>query len=127
VVPGNPASNPDQELFQGTWKVSKVLFRGQELPPADIDMIFAGDQFTLQAGGGANAATFRLNPTKDPKEIDVVFQRLGVTWPGIYRLEGDRLLLCLNTEGRERPRDFTGSRFFYYEVQRQPEGQRQDR
>jgi RNA polymerase sigma factor (sigma-70 family) len=121
-----PAQKPrtDQELLQGTWKVSKVLFGGQEVPKEDIDMIFVGDQFTVRAKGAANTATFRLNPTKDPKEIDVVFLALGVTWPGIYRLEGDHLLLCMNTQGRERPADFTGRRFFYYEVQRQPEGQR---
>ena len=113
----------DQELLQGTWKVAKMWFGGRELPVAAIDMIFAGDQFTQRAAGTTSQATIRLDPGKDPKEIDFLFPRRA-TWRGIYQLKGDQLLLCWNTEGRERPADFTGERFYYYELRRQPERQR---
>jgi RNA polymerase sigma factor (sigma-70 family) len=113
----------DQQLLQGTWKVAKMWFGGQEMPVEAIDMIFAGDQFTQRAAGTTLQASFRLDPGKDPKEIDFLFPR-RVTWRGIYRLEGDHMLLCWNTEGPERPADFTGKRFYYYELRRQPEGQR---
>jgi uncharacterized protein (TIGR03067 family) len=63
--------------------------------------------------------TFRVDPSKDPKEIDFVVAQ-GVTWPGIYWLEGDRLQLCVDTQGRERPASLSGERFFYYEMQRVP-------
>jgi RNA polymerase sigma factor (sigma-70 family) len=107
----------DQELLQGTWMATKVLFAGQEMPAADMDMIFAGDQLTIRAGEASRQVSFHLNPGKDPKEIDCIPAQ-GATLPGIYRLEDDRLQLSLNMQGRERPTDFTGERFFYYEFRR---------
>jgi RNA polymerase sigma factor (sigma-70 family) len=113
----------DQELLQGTWKVTKMWFGGREGLKEDIDMIFAGNQFTQRAVRSTFQASFRLDPGKDPKEIDFLFAR-RVTWRGIYRLEGDHLLLCWNTNGRKRPADFTGEDFYYYELRRPPQGPR---
>jgi uncharacterized protein (TIGR03067 family) len=102
----------DAELLQGTWHVAKVRLRGQELPAANLEMIFAGERVTLRSPLlPPNAKTFRLDPSKDPKEIDVILPD-GRVWPGIYRLEADALQLCLNTEGRERPTRFSPERFF---------------
>jgi uncharacterized protein (TIGR03067 family) len=69
------------------------------------------------------SATFRVDPSKDPKEIDLSNPN-GVTEPGIYRLDGDRLQLCVNTEGRERPARLSRERFLFYELRRPPGGRR---
>ena len=86
--------------------------------------VFAGDRVTLQFPGMPPLlATFRVDPSKNPKEIDLLFAG-SVTWPGIYRLEGDRLQLCIDSQARERPAKLNGEKFFYYELQRPAAGQR---
>jgi RNA polymerase sigma factor (sigma-70 family) len=109
---------PDPERLQGTWKVARMWFRDQELPAGNMEIIFAGDQVTLRSAFmPPMTATFRVDPSKDPKEIDLAYPN-GVTDPGIYRLDEDQLQLCVNTEGRERPADLGPGRFFYYELRR---------
>jgi uncharacterized protein (TIGR03067 family) len=115
-----PKPKTDQELLQGTWKVAKLWFGGREVVVADLEMVFAGDQIAQRGEGRALQASFRLDPGKDPKEIDFLFPQ-RVTRRGIYRVEGDHMLLCWNLEGPERPADFTGKRFYYYELRRQLE------
>jgi RNA polymerase sigma factor (sigma-70 family) len=116
----------DAELLQGTWKAARLWVGGQQVPPLNLEMIFAGDGFTMRADilPQPMSATFRVDPSKDPKEIDLVYPN-GVTNPGIYRLDGDRLQLSINTEGAERPANFSpDKRFWQYELQRTTVGQR---
>jgi RNA polymerase sigma factor (sigma-70 family) len=114
-------SQTDPQL-QGRWKAARVWFQGQEVPPVNLEIAFAGDRFTMGADIFAPmSATFRVDPNKDPKEIDLFYPDTGVTNHGIYRLDGDHLQLSINTEGPERPANLSRERFFYYELQRQPE------
>lgn len=55
------------------------------------------------------AATFSLDPTKSPKEIDWVFpsrQQPAYILKGIYSLQGDAVTICLGPDRGPRPRDF---------------------
>jgi uncharacterized protein (TIGR03067 family) len=56
--------------------------------------------------------TFRIDPAKNPKEIDLtsasdVPGAKGLTLPGIYKLDGDTLTVC-RASGPEvkRPKEF---------------------
>jgi uncharacterized protein (TIGR03067 family) len=115
-----PKAQTDPDLLQGTWNATSVRAPRGPLPGDGIDIVFAGDRVTLRFPGiPPLSPTFRVDPSKDPKEIDLVVGP-GVTWRGIYRLEGDRLQLCVDTEARERPASLSGERFFCYELQRVP-------
>ena len=121
LTPGRKAPT-DAELLQGTWKAARVWFHDQEVPPVNLEMVFAGDRFTMRSDIMAPmSATFRVDASKDPKEIDLVYPN-GVTNPGIYRLEGDRLQLSINTEGPERPANLGPGKSFYYTLQRPTAG-----
>jgi RNA polymerase sigma factor (sigma-70 family) len=123
LLPGRKAQT-DAERLQGTWKAARVWIRGQEVPAGNLEMIFAGDRVTWQADFMPPlVGTFRLDPGKDPKEIDRFFPN-GAKDLGIYRLDGDHLQLCIDTEGRERPASLSRERFFYFELERAPAGQR---
>jgi RNA polymerase sigma factor (sigma-70 family) len=123
LLPGRKAETDAQRL-QGTWKATRVWLRGQEVPAGNLEMIFEGDRVTWQADFMPPlVATFRLEPSKDPKEIDRFFPN-GTRDLGIYRLDGDHLQLCVDPEGRERPASLSRERFFYFELQRVPAGQR---
>jgi uncharacterized protein (TIGR03067 family) len=111
----------DRELLQGTWGALEVWGQGQALPPDGVRATFFEDEFNLRLGNQAIIpSTYRLDPTKDPKEID--FSRgPGDLLLGIYRLDGDRLQVCMNMNGPDRPTDFaktTDQRLFIYEFRR---------
>jgi RNA polymerase sigma factor (sigma-70 family) len=100
----------DQERLQGSWAVVAAEVSGkkasaEELKEIALTLDFAGDKVLLTQGGGSEEAAFRLDPTKDPKEIDLIVGKTDVH-RGIYRLEGDRLTLCESHPPQERPAAF---------------------
>jgi RNA polymerase sigma factor (sigma-70 family) len=112
----------DAKLLQGTWKAAKVWLHGQEIPPVNLEMSFAGDRFTMRADiMPPSSATFRVDSSKNPKEIDLFYPN-GVTNRGVYRLDGDHLQLSIDTDGRDRPANLAPNAFFYYELQRRTAG-----
>jgi uncharacterized protein (TIGR03067 family) len=115
-----PIGNPDAKDLQGEWQAVDRQRNGQSEERfvkalKNSRWIFQGEQaigFTFSAGNlmpprGRRKWLFTLDPTKQPKEIDVVITRLDedATVPGIYSLERGRLTICQNPE-RKRPTDF---------------------
>jgi len=105
---------PDQEALQGTWQAVALELNGEladarAQAQARTRYTIKGSQW-LNGQGGEAAVT--LDPTKTPKEIDIVATgglgvEKGVTYRGIYQIKGDVLKLCLNGGNMERPREFT--------------------
>jgi RNA polymerase sigma factor (sigma-70 family) len=113
-----PEKKPDpardeQAKLQGTWVAVSAERGGQKAPAAQIKsftVVIKGDRITFNPDTENRVSTFELDPSKDPKEIDLTPQdgpRKGRTSPGIYSLEGDVLKLCSdNGDGQDRPRAF---------------------
>ena len=74
----------------------------------DVKVIFQGNMMTLQYGK-EEKGTFKLDPSKKPKAMDVTLERKGKkeTALFIYELNGDNLKLCWRKPGGERPTSFT--------------------
>jgi uncharacterized protein (TIGR03067 family) len=93
------------------------------MPDQGMRLTFAGDTCTITANLiQPRSARWRLDPDRTPKEITLT-PKPGVTWPGIYLLEGDSLKLCLNQGGPDRPAKFTGlggRTFYLYVLEREP-------
>jgi uncharacterized protein (TIGR03067 family) len=64
----------------------------------------ADGTFKTAFTGGEINGTYRLDPSKQPKEITSVAD--GKTMAGIYQLDGDNLKICFAWFGEARPRDF---------------------
>jgi uncharacterized protein (TIGR03067 family) len=110
-----PEEQKDQDLIQGTWKVVKLEYEGRVNTDhfREDRYIFKGDQVTLVGGGQEYfKMTFKLDPAKQPKTIDMTITEgvanVGRIDLGIYRLDKDTLTLSRN-RGDERPKDFTGA------------------
>ena len=113
-----PLSNPAEVKteLEGTWAVKSLLFRGAESKDArdrKAEWVFKGDKTMVRFEGKDDSEgwqTFRLDSTKDPKEIDL--QGPGGTAKGIYRVEGDTLTICLPLPfvTKERPTKFESDR-----------------
>src|SRR5262249_26145838 len=104
--PPKPASAVKAELarLQGAW----------ENPRANWRLTITGDKWVVtdtKTGRVVADATFKIAPSKSPKQIDVNFKRFGLRY-GIYKIEGDTLTHCqgaVRGMPAGRPKDFKGS------------------
>jgi uncharacterized protein (TIGR03067 family) len=110
---GGKGAKSDKELLQGAWKIVSADMGGKKADDDELarmqekPMVFKGDKLISRY-----ESDFKLDPTKDPKEIDVVpldgpETEKGKTFRGIYRLEGDQLTICTGLPDGVRPKGFT--------------------
>jgi uncharacterized protein (TIGR03067 family) len=125
-------SSAETEL-QGRWTVSVFDFRGYWLtaygPTGEYyrNMLVTFKDRTMHIRSqGKREPTgvefiwdhlYKIAPNKTPKEIDVTHTLWSddgkptateVVWRGIYDIQGDRLVICLNrSENAKRPKEFT--------------------
>jgi uncharacterized protein (TIGR03067 family) len=99
--------------LQGAWVVVAGEREGQ---PADIlqdlgfrdgRFVFEGDRVTLHTGGLQRVGTVATYPGTAPQAIDIHLEGgAGKLLLGIYTVRGDRITLCLATDGGRRPETF---------------------
>jgi uncharacterized protein (TIGR03067 family) len=107
------AVKDELERHQGTWSVTSSVYDGQpasEPVVRSIRRIVAGDHVVWERDGKSFAGTkIELDPAREPKAIDVIPDGgpdRGRRVLGIYKLQGDRLTICMAAPGRPRPTEF---------------------
>jgi uncharacterized protein (TIGR03067 family) len=114
-------SPSDLVSLQGTWRVTAAVLGGQPFPGGEIKMVFSGNQCQLVQGNGPPfAMTFALDPTQDPKTINLI-NAAGQIALGIYWISGNELKISYNDVGTQRPTALVstpGSNTLSYELQR---------
>ena len=108
------AVKKDLQKLQGTWTVVSMEMDGK-LMSADarqkIKLTLHGENYVFKNGGGGNAGLYKLDPTKDPKELDIVVAggaENGKVYLVIYKIEGNTMTQCMELSNKNRPREFTG-------------------
>jgi RNA polymerase sigma factor (sigma-70 family) len=120
--PGDPderaLAKADLDLMQGVWtrvstEIQGNVTRYDDTPPK---LTVRKDGFTFgmdQAGKPLDTEKVELHPNQKPKAIDLTpggdtsGPLKGKTYPGIYKIEGDTLNLCLSIKaGSKRPTKF---------------------
>jgi uncharacterized protein (TIGR03067 family) len=106
----------DAELkrFEGTWTIQSLKVDGNDLPPsatADTRLVIeAGGAYTHTEGGVTTHGTFKLDPSADPRTIDITFTdgpQKGGKIEGIYKLKDDTYTLCFALDNKPRPKEFS--------------------
>lgn len=106
------AVKKDEDMLQGTWLLIGVVNNGKTIPEADLKKgtgtryVIEGNKILMTVDKEELERTFKIDPSKKPKEIDVIDKR--EPFKGIYELKGDRLIICrpMKPSG-DRPKDFT--------------------
>jgi len=108
VAAGDDDVQKEIKALQGTWKAVALEAGGNPLPKEAIPDF----TYTIGADGKATGK-MAVNPKKSPKTIDNVHEsgsQKGKGQYGVYKLEGDKLTVCMTPPGRaegDRPKDFT--------------------
>jgi uncharacterized protein (TIGR03067 family) len=109
MVPAGDQTD-DAKLIQGTWVVDPNAYKDvkdQEVVKEmkAVRVVFKGDSCTFKHPPGIEEkGSFRLDPSKKPKQIDLLSDMGTVRAQGIYELQKDHLKLCwdrqFKTQGR---------------------------
>src|SRR5262245_35736923 len=113
AAPAPAEKKKDEEKFQGTWTVVSMEYGGQKTPDDEIKavtLIIKDDLITIDKGKTDERMTFKLDPAKKPKTIDLLVKRevgKDLPVPGIYEVKDDELRICFAKAGEgERPTEF---------------------
>jgi uncharacterized protein (TIGR03067 family) len=109
IQPAQDAVKADLDKLEGEWKLVSKEDRGKKAPDSVVTLTFKGDQAVLIANMEKTKATCKIDPSKEPKTIDIA--SVGPKGEeslllGIYKLEGDTFTLCRATGSAERPIEF---------------------
>jgi uncharacterized protein (TIGR03067 family) len=91
------------EALRGNWNVMEA-HNGVHTQWSMVE-----DSLQIRIGGVSIDAKFKVNPTKKPKEIDIITLAADGSdrvMPGIYKLDGDMLEICVDHSGKKRPTEF---------------------
>ena len=103
-----PEAADDLKRLTGDWKVVALEANGKKAPAAELEGMrwsFSGAEvrFTDPGEEPGGKTSVKLDPTQSPKHIDLVTlegKSKGTTSQGIYKLEKDRLVICLRDPSR---------------------------
>ncbi len=104
----------DKTKMQGTWTIVEAVRDGEEAIPEEqrkeLRLTIKDDKRTIKVGDEVlSEATYTLDTASKPKGITVKVSTGPLKdkeLPGIYEFDGDKLKICLNLEGNERPKEF---------------------
>ncbi len=102
----------DIDRLQGTWNITSLESNGQAMGEAFVNgakIIIQGDAFTTVSMGATYKGTFKVDPSRTPKTLDLTFTEgpeKGQTTPAIYELDGDTWKICLAVTAKNRPKQF---------------------
>lgn len=102
----------DLKALQGTWNISAATLAARDHIDdfAGMKLVVKGTDYTITLPGNNDKGAIKLDASKSPKHIDLTTQKdgpfKGRNLAGIYKLDGDTVVLCLNSEKPERPAKF---------------------
>jgi uncharacterized protein (TIGR03067 family) len=116
VVAGLAADAPkddakkDQDKLQGEWTLMSGERDGNAFPDdlvKSLKRTMKDDHFSITRDGETLAkGTFKLDPSKKPKAIDIKLDNNDTPVQGIYELDGDTFKMCYAAPGEARPSKF---------------------
>ena len=109
------ARGDDAGSMDGTWVASAAELGGAKFPDEvreSIKLVIKDGKYTATVGEVPDRGTIKLDPSKKPKEMDIVGTdgpNKGKTIPAIYERDGDTLRVCYDLGGKAHPTEFKTS------------------
>jgi uncharacterized protein (TIGR03067 family) len=108
------AADPKEALkaLEGAWVLDEAVLAGRDHKDdfAGMKLTVTGDQYAIDFGPNSDKGTITVDPAKKPSRIDITTRKdgpfKGRTLPGVYELKGDKLILCCDSQAKDRPTAF---------------------
>lgn len=102
----------DLKKLEGDWTIESWVQFGNTVP-MDATWSFKGDKYTLTMPANTEDGSIKIDQEKKPATIDLNITGgncSGKEQPGIYKFDGETLLVCLAWPGTtDRPTEFTST------------------
>src|SRR5690348_1599565 len=104
----------DLQNFQGTWVVESMEMDGKPLAEdrrKAIKLTIDGENFTFETAKDSHGGLYKIDPTKNPKELNIVIIRgdeKGKVYLVIYKFENGKMIQGMRLDNKDRPKEFTG-------------------
>ena len=105
-------SPDDAKAVQGNWRPIKAELGGQPMTDAllkSISLKLENGKYEVFVGDEPDRGTYTLDTTSMPKGMTITGTEgpnRGKTFPAVYELSGDTLLICYDLSGAKRPAEF---------------------
>ena len=109
-APAGKDAKKDPQTLVGEWAVETAVVGGKrDDPPAGTTWAFTADGksvFAIAGGPDSARGTYTTETNKDPARVDVSAGPKHLPMKGIYKRDGDTLVLCLVQDRDDRPAAF---------------------
>jgi len=102
-----PDPKADTAALKGVWEIVTTTYDGKVVPAKGRTLVFTEKEFTAFSGEKqGHTVAFTLDPSTDPKRINLDRGgKFGMAF-GIYAVDRDELKLCYAEPGARRPSAF---------------------
>ena len=107
AAPGPKDEKADLKKFEGNWIFASWDSNGQSLPQEFLDSCkwsVKGDKYTFEQGENKEEGSIKIDPSKKPATIDLDITSgndKGKAQPGIYKIDGETITVCLARPGEK--------------------------
>jgi uncharacterized protein (TIGR03067 family) len=105
------AAEKEAKLLDGTWQMIEGTMGGAAFPAEvvkEIKLTLSGGKYVSMAEN-KDEGTVKYFPNTSPKAMEITGTdgpNKGKTFPAIYELKGDTLIVCYDLSGKARPTEF---------------------
>jgi uncharacterized protein (TIGR03067 family) len=110
------SAKEELKKVQGRWKTTKLVYNGKDIDTqgkGKIDLVFKGATASVEAGKDVKKeyarVQFTFDPSVKPASVDaevLIGAQKGAKMEGIYKLQKDKLTICIKVVGMDRPAKF---------------------
>ena len=114
LLPLAHAGGPDKDakLIDGDWKAVSAELAGKKMPDEfvkSISLKVKNNRYTVVTANVKDEGTLKIDGSKKPKTMDIVGTdgpNKGKTILTIFDVDGDKLKVCYDLGGKNRPEEF---------------------
>jgi uncharacterized protein (TIGR03067 family) len=111
VLPGLARAD-DLKKIQGYWQPVMAKMGNQDIPEETLKSLslhISGSNYKVQMGEIIDEGVLKLDDDQSPRAMDITGTsgpNKGKTFPAIYEIKGDTLMVCYALTEKGRPKDF---------------------
>jgi uncharacterized protein (TIGR03067 family) len=102
----------DPKPTDGKWQAVEAELAGRKMPDEatkGLQLTLDGDKYLVMTNEGEDRGTVRYLPDETPSGMEITGTdgpNKGKTFLAIYKLEGDKLVVCYDLTGKALPKEF---------------------